>query len=258
MIGGLLTRPRGRSVPLLGFPRGLAADADLFPIVSPAALTNLGTATATPSINLPAGLTYGDIVVGVVSMDVGVVTVTYPDASWVQMNTYTIGARRSVFFYRICDGSPLDQLATLDLSLSDAVPAPSPARAAGITWRVRGAERQAPIFSGISNNTSTPMNPPNVNLVTTTGVPQTARAALVMVLARADTSLPGLISGYSAYEQAKLSPDDGSSGYLALGCYKGVKAVSEDPPSNSGGNGSNFGVMTCAFLAARSKAASLT
>lgn len=236
-------------MPLLGFPRGAAPDSDVYPIISPAALTNRGTEAATQSINLPADLRYGDIVVGVVNCDGAPTAIAYPDASWVQMNSYS--AQLAVFFYRICDGSPLDRLTTLDLTLT------VPRRVCGATWRVRGAERQAPIFSGLSNNTSTPMNPPNVNLVTTTGIAQTARAALVLVLARLSGNPPGLIAGYTEYDCAKLSADDLSSGIVAIGCWRCLTDVSEDPPGNSGGNASTFGVMTAAFLAARSKAAGI-
>lgn len=249
MNNGLLAQPRGRRPQLFGFSRGNRPDASVYPIISPGVLTNRGSVDTTHPVNLPLGLTYGDFVVGVAYCDSAPTAITYPDASWVEMNN--VSTQTVVYFYRLCDGGPIDRLGTLDLTLT------AGARLTAITWRVRGAERQAPIFSGISTNSSTPMNPPSVNLVSTTGIQQTAREALVLVLGRLTSSPPGLIAGYSVYEMSKLAPDDLSSGILVLGCWKTVKGVSEDPPPHGGGNASSFSVMTVAFLAARSKAAGI-
>lgn len=244
MNSGLLRGPaRGRIIGPLGFPLGMDYAVPQYPIPSPAAHTVSGIATTTQSINLPLYSRIGDILVGLVGCDGAPTAITYPDASWVQMNSYS--AQTAIYFYRICDGTDLDRATSFDLTLTVA------RRVSGLVWRIRGAEPQAPVFSSLNNNTSTPMDPPGVTWAT---APDPERAALVMWLSRLGNELPGFPAGYTTPECALCVPDDRSSYPSVAGGYAAVFGRSENPPGNSGGNASSFGVMTCAFLAKRDTA----
>lgn len=188
-----------------------------FPVVEATATTVNETRATSHPVNLPSGITAGDLLL-MAFYSRGSVTITWP-SGWTEVDqyAYTAGVKNVTggIAYRIADGS---EGSTVTVTIN------SSRRIAAVIWRISGADTAvAPEFSrqaGDSTNPDSPALTPSWGAVDTLWLSiegHTNGASSV-------TSYP---ANYSGGVQALSS---GSAGRAdAAGAYRQLNASSEDP-----------------------------
>jgi hypothetical protein len=181
-----------------------------FPTVA-ARATDVNSAATSQALNLPSGISAGDLLIITIQVPQGVPqTITWP-SGWTQLYNQANGGNnvQGAAAYRVADGSEGSTM-TITLSGSSTV--------ASVAFRITGHDSAiAPQAGTVATGTSSTPNPPSL---TPTGG---AKDYLWIVCCASDTAdVTAAPTNYSNFTQPGALPDIGTAERL-------LNAASEDP-----------------------------
>ncbi len=199
-----------------------------FPVQETLATSN-GSATTSPTYNLPSGITDGDLLLAFFANDFSVTATTFP-AGWTQLHEGApISSIRHALFYRVADGT---EGASITLTTGN-VPF------SGVCVRISGhdSSTNAPTVTETTLSFGS-IDPPN----------HTAGGGAIdykwYAWAASDSTSSTFTPPTNYAEQADLNGNSAPSVSLA---DRDLNASSENPGTFTGGSGS-WGAMTCSVF----------